>query len=117
MGCKLDCDQTAGGCGTSWTRRLQQRAELTCVTAMREEAVRIMAVGQAHDSNRNVCTSELRGQTSSGLGAAAVGVAVESQIDSSMAAAQLLKLACVQMVSQRASDVLKAGLPEHGVVE
>src|SRR5688500_1211075 len=117
MGCEPDGDQTAGRCGTSWMRRLQQRAELTCVTALREEAVRIMAVGQAHDPNRSVCTSELRGQTSGGLKTAAVGVGIESQIDSSMAAAQLLKLTCVQTISQRTSDVVKTGLPEHGVVE
>src|SRR5215203_425309 len=100
MDCEPDCDQTVGRCGTSWPRRLQQAAELTCITALREEAVRIVAVGQGHNSNRNVCRSEPRGQASGSLGTAAVAVRVEGQPDSSILAAQLLKLSCIQMGAQ-----------------
>ena len=49
--------------------------------------------------------------------AAAVGVGIKGQIDGSRAVAELSKLVRIEMVSHRAGDVVKAGLPQHGVVE
>lgn len=54
----------------------------------------------------------LRGQLS-----APIVVGVQGQIDGSPAVAELAELACVEMVSHRAGNVLKAGLPQHGVIE
>jgi len=48
---------------------------------------------------------------------AAVGIGIEGQIDDSLAFAQLLKLARIEMGSQRAGEVMKTGLPDCGVVE
>ena len=48
---------------------------------------------------------------------AAVGIGIEGQIDDSLAFAQLLKLARIEMGSQRAGEVMKTGLPQHGIVE
>ena len=52
-----------------------------------------------------------------GLLAAAVGVDIEGEIDRARAVAQLLKLAGVQVRAQRAGDVAKTRLPQHGIVE
>ena len=49
--------------------------------------------------------------------AAAVAVGIKGQIDGSGTVAELPKLARIEMGSQRAGDVVKAGLPQHGVVE
>ena len=49
--------------------------------------------------------------------AAAVGVGIKGQIDGSRGVAELPKLARIEMGSQRAGDVLKTGLPQHGIVE
>jgi hypothetical protein len=64
-------------------------------TALCEEAVGIVALGQSYYSSNQACASEPRSQTFGSKCSAAVGVSVKSQIDSSMAAAQLLKLACI----------------------
>ena len=52
-----------------------------------------------------------------GLLAAAVGIDIEGEIDRARAVAQLLKLASVQMRAQRAGDVAKTRLPQHGIVK
>ena len=49
--------------------------------------------------------------------AGAVGIDIEGEIDRARAVAQLLKLAGVQMRAQRAGDVAKTRLPQHGIVE
>src|ERR1700693_2919821 len=49
--------------------------------------------------------------------AAAVGIGIEAEINGARAVAQLLKLTGVEMGSQRTGDLVKAGLPQHGVVE
>ena len=46
-----------------------------------------------------------------------VGVGIKNQIDDSHAVAELTKLACVEMVSHRAGDVVVTCLPQHCVVE
>jgi hypothetical protein len=49
--------------------------------------------------------------------AAAITVGVKGEIDGSRAVAQLPELVGIEVVSHRASDVVKTGLPQHGVVE
>jgi len=51
------------------------------------------------------------------LWAAAVGIGIEAEIDGARAVAQLLPLTGVEMGSHSASDVMKTGLPQNGVVE
>ncbi|HTF70210.1 MAG TPA: hypothetical protein VK638_46790 [Edaphobacter sp.] len=46
-----------------------------------------------------------------------IGLGVEGYGDGPGTGTQLLKLAPVEMVSQRACDVANAGLPKHGVVK
>jgi hypothetical protein len=59
-----------------------------------------MAIGQCDYPNRNVRASELRRETFGGVWATAVDVSVEGQAESSIGAAQLLKLRCIQMAAQ-----------------
>jgi len=49
--------------------------------------------------------------------AAAVGVGIKGQVDGSGTVAQLPELARIELGSQRAGDVVKAGLPQRSVVE
>jgi hypothetical protein len=49
--------------------------------------------------------------------ATAVCVGIKGQIDSSRTVAQLPILVPVEMISHRAGDVVKAGLPQDSVVE
>jgi len=51
------------------------------------------------------------------LSTAVIAVRIKGHIDGSEIVAQLPKLARVEMGSQRTGDVLKSGLPQHGVVE
>jgi len=48
---------------------------------------------------------------------AAVGVDIEGEINGARAIAQLLKLVSVEMRAQRAGDMAKTCLPQHGIVE
>ena len=49
--------------------------------------------------------------------ATAVGVCIEGEINGTRTFAQLLKLARVQMRAERAGDVAKTRLPQHGIIE
>jgi hypothetical protein len=49
--------------------------------------------------------------------AATVGIDIEGEIDSARAVAQLLELGGIEMRAQRAGNVVKTGLPQHGIVE
>jgi len=49
--------------------------------------------------------------------AAAVGIDIEGEINRARAVAQLSKLVSVKMRAQRAGDVAKTRLPQHGMVE
>ena len=51
------------------------------------------------------------------LPATAVWVGIKGQIDGSRTVAQLPILAPVEMISHRAGDVAKTGLPQNGIVE
>ena len=103
--------------GRSSPRRLQQRLELTRIAALDKEAVRIMAVGQRDGANVYALLGEPAGKRLRRLLAAAVRVGIKGQIDGSRTVAELPKLARIEMGSHRAGDVVKAGLPQDGVVE
>ena len=99
-------------------RRLQQGLELPRIAALHKEAVRIVALGQRDPASVYALLSEPVVQSAlRRLLAAAVGVGVKGQIDGSGAVAELPKLARIEMGSQRAGDVVKSGLPQHGIVE
>ena len=91
--------------------------ELSGITALDEEGVRIVAFGQEHTASGDALGAETLSQSLRGLLAAAVGIDVEGEIDGALAIAQLLKLTGVQMRAQRAGGVAKARLPQHGIVE
>src|ERR1035437_10217609 len=98
-------------------RRLQQGLELTRIAVPGQEAVRIVARGQRYGTHTHVEPSEAAGKRLRRFLTAAIRIGIKGQIDGSGAIAQLPKLACVEMVSQRAGNVLEAGLPQCSVVE
>ena len=76
-----------------------------------------MTIGQEDAASGDAVRLETMCELLRGLLAAAVGVDIEGEIDGARAVAQLLKLAGVQMRAQRAGDVAKTRLPQHGIVE
>src|ERR1019366_2064337 len=94
-------------------RRLQQGPELACVAALHKETVRIVALGQRDQTSRDASFPEPSQEALRCLLAAAVAVGIEGEIDGSGSVAELPKLARIELGSQRAGDVAKAGLPQH----
>ncbi len=76
-----------------------------------------MAFGQEHAASGDALCAETLCQSLRGLLAAAVGIDIEGEINGARAIAQLSKLASVEMRAQRAGDVAKTRLPQHGIVE
>lgn len=76
-----------------------------------------MALGQEDTARGNTLRVKTTGQLLGGLLAALVVIDVEGEIDGARAVAQLEKLVRVEMSSQRTGDVVKACLPQHGIVE
>src|SRR5215467_5840036 len=76
-----------------------------------------MAVGQRYSANQDAPFPETLRETLRRLLAAAVGVGIEGHVDGSGPVAQLPELASIEMGSQRTGDVLKPGLPQHGIVD
>ena len=76
-----------------------------------------MAIGQEDAASDDALRPETMCELLRSLLAAAVGVDIEGEIDRARVVAQLLKLAGVEMRAQRAGDVAKTGLPQHGIVE
>src|ERR1017187_4972120 len=114
----VHCRRSANGSfGRSWARRLQQALELLGIAAFDEEAVWIVPIGQGDSANGLALLLEPVRQPLCRLLAATVAVGVKGEIDGSRAVAQLPKLVCIEMVSHRAGEVVKTGLPQHGVVE
>ena len=68
-----------------------------------------MAIRQRDAENGYALRPQPRCQGVGGELPAAVGIGIEGQIDGSPAVAQLLKLARIEMGSQRAGDVMKTG--------
>src|SRR5713226_6734631 len=76
-----------------------------------------MAVGQRDSANVHALLSEPAGERLRRLPATAVSVRIKGQIDGSLAVAQLPILVGIEMIAQRAGDVVETGLPQDGVVE
>src|SRR5262249_57364759 len=76
-----------------------------------------MVIGQQDFANVDTLLSEPAGKRLRRLLAAAVSIGVKGYIHSSRTVAQLPILAYVEMISQRAGDVVEARLPQDGVVE
>ena len=76
-----------------------------------------MAFGQPYGANIQPLFSETAGKRLRGAGPAAVGIRIKGQIDGSRTITQLLKLAPIEMDSQGAGDMVKARLPNYGVIE
>ena len=91
--------------------------ELSRIAALDEERVWILALGQEHLASGDALRPETMCELLRGLLAAAVGINIEGEINSARAVAQLLKLAGVEMRAQRAGEVAKACLPQHGIIE
>src|SRR5277367_3597509 len=102
---------------TSWQSRLQQRLELARVATLDKEAVRVVAIWQRDDTDVHALFPEPAGKQLRRLLAAAVRIGIKGQIDGSRTVAQLAILLPVEMTSHRTGDVVKTGLPQHGVIE
>jgi len=76
-----------------------------------------VTIGQEDAASDDALRLETLCELLRGLLAAAVGIDIEGEIDRARAVAQLLQLAGVQMRAQRAGDVTKTRLPQHGIVE
>ena len=76
-----------------------------------------MALGQEHTASREALRAKTLCELLRGLLAATVGIGIEGEINGARTIAQLLKLASVQMCAERAGNLVKARLPQHGVVE
>ena len=76
-----------------------------------------MAIGQEDAASGDALRLETMCELLRGLLAAAVGIDIEGEINGARAVAQLSKLAGVEVGAQRAGDVAKTGLPQHGQVE
>jgi len=76
-----------------------------------------VAIGQEHAASGDALRAETLCELLRGLLAAAVGIDIEGEINGARAVAQLLKLVSVEMGAQRAGDVAKTRLPQHGIVE
>ena len=76
-----------------------------------------MAIRQEHAASADALRPETKCQLLRGVLATAVGICIEGEINGTRTVAQLLKLARVQMRAERAGDVAKTGLPQHGIVE
>jgi len=82
--------------------RLQENLKLFCVTALDEEGVRIVAIGQENAARGDALRVQTLCQLLRGLLSAAVGVDIEGEINRAWTVAQLLKLFSAEMGAQRA---------------
>ena len=76
-----------------------------------------MAIGQQYAASRETLRPEMPCESLRGSLATAVSICIEGEINRAWAVAQLLQLAGIQMCAQRASEVAKARLPQHGIIE
>ena len=92
-------------------RRLQQGLELTRIAVPDKEAARIVALGQRYGTHIHALPSEPAGKRLRRFLTAAVRIGIKGQVDGSRTVAQLPILVHAEMISHRAGDVVKAGLP------
>ncbi len=90
---------------------------MSCFTALDEERVRIVALGQENAASGDALRAQTLCELLRGLLSAAVGVDIEGEINGARVVAQLLKLVSVEMRAQRAGDMAKTYLPQHCEVE
>src|SRR5258708_4913365 len=102
---------------TSWQGSLQQRLELARGAFLDKEAVRVVAIGQRDSANVHALLSEPAGERLRRLLPTAVRVGIKGQINGPRTVAQLPILVHIEMISHRAGEVVKTGLPQDGVVE
>ena len=76
-----------------------------------------MSLRQENAAYRDTVRDKTMGQLLCGLLAALVLIDIEGEIDGALAFAQLAELVCVEMCTQRTGDVVKARLPQYGIVE
>ena len=76
-----------------------------------------MSFWQEDAAGIDTLRAKTMGQLLGGLLPALVGIDIEGEIDSARTFAQLVELVRVEMGSQRAGDVVKSRLPQHGIVE
>src|SRR5215469_9962789 len=111
MGIAHGCWRACAPPGRSSLRHLQERLELTRITAPDKEAVRIMALGQRHGAHVYALIGELAGKRLRRSLAAAIHIGIKGQVDSSRTVAELPILVHIEMICHRAGDVVKTGLP------
>ena len=90
---------------------LQHLLELVGITALSEKAIRVVPVRQLHAPRRHPLRPEAPRHALRRVLATAVGGGIESQIDGPHTVTQLLKLARVEMGTQRAGDLVESCLP------
>ncbi|HEY6369608.1 MAG TPA: hypothetical protein VIX37_03450 [Candidatus Sulfotelmatobacter sp.] len=91
--------------------------KLSCVTALDEKGVRIMALGQENAASGDALHVQTLCKLVRGLLSATVGVDIEGEINGARMVAQLLKLVSVEMGAQRTGGVAKTGVPQHREIE
>ena len=79
--------------------------------------VGIVARRQENAASGNTSRPETIGKLLRGLLTAAIGVNIEGEINRALVVAQLPKLVGAEVGSQRAGEVTKTCLPQHGIVE
>src|SRR5260370_11696377 len=87
------------------------------IATVDKEAVGVVALGQGDQASSDASLPKTSGEALRCLLAAAVAVRIQGQIDGAGTVTELPKLARIEMGSQRAGDVVKAGLPQRSVVE
>src|SRR5260370_25457068 len=87
------------------------------IATVDKEAVGVVALGQGDQASSDASLPKTSGEALRCLLAAAIAVRIQGQIDGLGTVTELPKLARIEVGSQRAGDVVKAGLPQRGVVE
>ena len=87
------------------------------VAALNKEAVRIVARRQRHSAYVYALLAESAGKRLSRLLTTTVPIGIKSQVDGSRTVTELPVLVSAEVISHRAGDVVKTGLPQHRVIE
>jgi hypothetical protein len=91
--------------------------ELSRITALDEEGVRIVTIGQENAASGDALRPQTMCELLRGLLAAVVGVDIEGEINGARTIAQLLKLVSVEMRAQRTGGMAKTCVPQHREIE
>ena len=86
--------------------------------AVDEEAVGVVTIGQINREGFDAVRPQTLGELTGGPLPAAVGIGVESQVNSTRGSvAQLMRLHGIQASPQGAGDIMKPRLPQDSLVE